>query len=155
MTLDERILEKLADWRPDSIRQALTLDDEPSGWRVHITADTVEKLGVRLSSLEVRRLRVLESIASLPQQAQQLASNITGLLEPLKVLEIDEERGIAQLRSVHPSRSGEESHYYEILRHADGSTFLHRYRVGIGRREAVEFCLTHEALAKLIRDIVR
>ena len=33
MTLDELLLQKLADWRPDKGRHTLDLSDEASGWK--------------------------------------------------------------------------------------------------------------------------
>jgi hypothetical protein len=152
MTLDALLLERLADWRPDSTRPALTVDHDASGWRVHVTADSVDTLGCRLRSLEVRRLRPLEDAPPLADQANRLAATVTGLLEPLKVLEIDGEHGIAQLRSTSPAKRDEALRYYEVLRHADGSTHLHRYQSNGSPREAIDFTLTHEALGKLVRD---
>ncbi|MGL4554560.1 MAG: hypothetical protein ACRC33_25635 [Gemmataceae bacterium] len=152
MTLDELLLERLADWRPDSTRPALTVDHDAAGWRVQLTADTVDSVGARLRALEVRRLRPLDEALPLADQAARLAATVTGLLEPLKVLELDAGRGVAQLRSTAPAKQGEALRYYEVLRHADGSTYLHRYQGGAGPRAAVDFTLTHDALAKLVRD---
>ncbi len=40
MTLNERLLEKLADWRPArGSRQILAVPDEGSGWAVSLTVD--------------------------------------------------------------------------------------------------------------------
>lgn len=151
MTLDEQLLERLADWRPDGTRSALPVEDAAAGWRVLLTADTVDSVGCKLHALEVRRLAPLENQAPLADQAGRLAATVTGLLEPLKVLEIDAEHGVAQLRSTSPAKRGEALRYYEVLRHADGTTLLQRYQAG-APREAVDFTLTHEALAKLVRD---
>lgn len=152
MTLDALLLERLADWRPDGTQPGLTVDHEATGWRVQLTADTVDSVGCRLRALEVRRLRPLADAPPLADQADRLAANVTGLLEPLRVVEIDGGRGVAQLRSTAPARQGEGLRYYELLRHADGSTYLNRYQGGEGPRRGTDFTLTHEALAKIVRD---
>jgi hypothetical protein len=155
MTLDELLLEKIANWRPDSTRPTLSVDDNESGWRVHLSADTVDQLGSRLHAVEVRRLRPLEESPPLAEQAAELASRVTGLLEPLRVVETDTSRGIAQLRSAAASTEQVGLRYYEVLRHADGTTSLHRYEANGGPRQAVPFTLTHEALAKFLRDVTQ
>lgn len=152
MTLENQLLEKLADWRPDGTRSTLVVDDHDAGWRVQLTGDATDTLGCRLRSLEVRRLRPLENAPALAEQAAGLASRVTGLLEPLRLVEVDGARHVAQLRSAAPTRSGEALRYYEVLRHADGTTTLSRYQAGTGPREAVDFTLTHEALGKIVRD---
>jgi hypothetical protein len=92
----------------------------------------------------------------LKDRAQQVAGRVTGLLEPLCVVEVDTEQGLAQLRSDRPGHWGDGQYYYEVLVRTDGSTQVHRYQApdrDQPRRQQVAFTLTHEALAKLVTDL--
>jgi hypothetical protein len=153
MTLDETLLQRLADWRPDSPRQTLTVEDA-GGWAVELTADRVETVGARLWEVALRRLVPLESPAPLAEQAGRIAARVTGLLEPLRLVERDAGLGLAQMRSCAPAARGEELAYYEVVRRADGATHVRRYLQGAGgKRQQVAFTLTLEALGKLVADL--
>jgi hypothetical protein len=154
MTLDALLLERVADWRPDSTRCPLVVDDHTSGWRVLLTLQTANSIGVQALAIEFQRLWPLQSSTPLSEQAEALAQRVTGLLEPLKLLEIDTGSQVAQLRSAKPAATPQGVRYYELLRHADGTTRLHRYQANGSRRESVEFTLTLDALAKLTRDVI-
>jgi hypothetical protein len=153
MTLDALLLQRLAETRSNNTPSPLLVDHDASGWRVQLSFSATDSIGVRLQSLELVRLRPLEMAPALEGQARSLAQRITGLLEPLQHLETDASAQVAQLRSVTPERTPQGFRYYEVLRHANGTTRLHRYQANGGRRESIEFTLTNEALAKLLRDL--
>src|SRR5262249_22519771 len=92
---------------------------------------------------------------SLSAWAERVAGRVTGLLEPLKVVEVDAERGEALLRSDQPTQRGEKLFYYEVLLQNTTAASVRRYRAlpGNGRREQVAFALTKEALAKFVADL--
>jgi len=120
-----------------------------------LSGERVDTLGCRLQDLLLSRLQPLTETAPLADQAARIARRVTGLLEPLRLVEIDAEHGIAQLRSDTPTERGGERAYYEVLRHADGTTGVARYQAPpAGRRHPVAFTLTHEALAKLVSDLI-
>jgi hypothetical protein len=103
----------------------------------------------------VRHLGNPARIPDLAVRAERVASRVTGLLEPLRSLEIDVDRGVGLLRSATPGRWGPGLSYYEILLEA-GAASVRRYQApgpGQERRRQVLFTLTHEALAKLVRDL--
>jgi hypothetical protein len=155
MTLAETLLQKLAKWRPDSDRQTLDVTHPESGWTASLQAGAVEALSCRLWELTVKPSQVA-SQADLATRAQQLADRVTGLLEPLRVVEVDAVQSLAQLRSQQPGHWGDGMFYYEVLLHADGTTQLRRYQApgkDQSRRQQVAFALTHEALAKLVTDL--
>ena len=84
-----------------------------------------------------------------------LARRVTGLLEPLRLIEVDAARAEALLRSEKPAARGDELYYYELLLRGEHSSTLRRYkatRTG-SRRETVPYALTHEAIAKLATDL--
>lgn len=152
MTLEELLLEKLADWRPDTGRQTLTVAAEGVG-RANLTAECNDAVGCRILELTVARE---QPVADLRGWADRLSARATGLLEPLRLLELDPAQDTALLRSQAPAKRGEELFYYEVSLKSKGEASVLRYhasRDGSHRREPVPFALTHEALAKLAQDI--
>jgi hypothetical protein len=155
MTLHETLLQNLAERRPHSDRQVLRLADE-AGWALDLALDRTEALGCQVWELGLRRPAPLADAAALRAWAERVAARATGLLEHLKLLELDGDRGVALLRSEEPAQRGEEVYYYELRLAQSGAADLRRYhgarRAG-ARREQVAFVLTHEALAKLAGDL--
>ena len=156
MTLDETVLQKLADWRPlRGSRQTLAVPDEGSGWAVTLVVDRHDELSSALWEIGLRRVAPARGQVTLQSWANGVASRVTGLLEPLRVLEIDVERNEALLRSNQPSRRSDDLFYYEVLLKGTRAAGVRRYQgnPGGGRREQVPFVLTHETLAKLVADL--
>jgi hypothetical protein len=159
MTLDETLLPKLADWRPagpgpHAFRAPLALP----GWSVSLTADRADTVGCLATELAVARPAgpAPASAAALTQRAVRIAGRVTGLLEPLKLIEVDATRSEALLRSDRPTARGDAVQYYELLLSGEHAATLRRYqapKAGPGKREAVPFALTHEAIAKLAADL--
>jgi hypothetical protein len=155
MSLNAILLEKLAKWRPDTERQTLDVADAASGWSAAVTAECVDGIGCRLWELTLRRSDPSPSV-DLKTRAEQVGQRVTGLLEPLCLLEVDEGRNVALLRSEQPGQRGDERFYYEVLLEGAGGAVLRRYqapRPAEPRRQQVAFTLTHEALAKLVGDL--
>jgi hypothetical protein len=155
MTLAETLLQKLAKWRPDSDRQTLDVTHPESGWAASLQAGPIEALGCRLWELTVKPSQPATHV-DLTARAEQVAGRVTGLLEPLRVVEVDANQGLAQLRSDQPGHWENGQFYYEILLHTDGTSQVRRYQApekDQPRRQQVAFTLTHEALAKLVTDL--
>ena len=155
MSLDVLLLEKLAKWRPDSARETLDVADAASGWSAVVTADCVDVVGVCLWELTVRRPAGAPAV-NLKERAEQTCRRVTGLLEPLTLVEVDAVRNQAQLRSEQPGQLGDDRFYYEVLLEGDGSSTVRRYQApgaDAPRRQQVSFTLTHEVLGKLVRDL--
>ncbi|MBI1913742.1 MAG: hypothetical protein HYS12_03150 [Planctomycetes bacterium] len=153
MTLDELLLQKLAEWRPDKGRQTLDVADAGSGWKAALATDCSDQVGCRVWELSLRHDK---SSADLRAWADRVAARTTGLLESLKLLELDSAQDTALLRSQAPARRGEALYYYEVLLHGRGEARVRRYqatRNGTKGREQIPFALTHEALAKLVHDL--
>jgi hypothetical protein len=157
MSLDETLLQKLADWQPAPGRQTLHVPDQGAGWGVTLTVDRADQLGCLVWELDARRTTPLANAdAALAPWADRVADRVTGLLEPLKVVEVDQPRRLAMLRSTTPVQRGEHVFYYELILSAAGTANLRRYQAqpqGNGRRDQVAFALTHEALAKVAADV--
>jgi hypothetical protein len=153
MSLESTLLEKLADYCPDG-RQPLVVPGEP--WAVTLTADRADQLGCLVWELALRRSAPPAGANPLQAWAERVAGRVTGLLEPLKLLEVDSLRDEALLRSEEPTPRGGKLFYYELLLKGRGEALLRRYHGahnGQARREQVAFAVTHEALAKLVADL--
>jgi len=154
MTIDEALLKDLTHWRPSGACSGLTMDHAVSGWQVNLSAERIDAIGCLLRDLTVSPLRPLLPRPPLAKQAGRIASRVTGLLESLRLVEVDESQDIAQLRSATPARCGADLFYYEVVCHAEGTTRVGRYQVpATGKRHPIPFTLTHEGLAKLVSDL--
>jgi len=160
MTLAETVLQKVADWRPaGDKRQALLIPDGGSGWAIEVQADRSDELGCRVWELTLRRNRKTEVVSeALQAWADRTARQVTGLLEALRVVEVDPLRNEALLRSATPSRRGEMVSYFEVLLRGTKSATVRRFRAYQEpghRREQITFPVTHESLAKLVTDLTQ
>lgn len=156
MSLNEAVLQKLADWSPPAGRQTLNLPGESSGWSLRLTADRHDELGTLVWELGLERSAAAPPAKNVADWAQHVGVRVTGLLEPLKVVEVDTVRDEALLRSQEPAHRGDKVFYYEVLLRGTRSALVRRYRAlaeGNGRREQVVFALTREALAKFVGDL--
>lgn len=157
MSLDGLLLEKLARWRPDG-RQTLEISDPESGWSAGVTADAVDVVGCRLWEVTLRHAGSAIPTGDLKTRADHVAGKVTGLLEPLRVVEVDEGRGEALLRSATPGRRGDAVCYSEVLLHIGGAASVRRFEGPHGeerRRLQVAYSLTHEALGRIVADLMR
>jgi hypothetical protein len=152
-TVAEALLQKLAKWRPEG-RQSLEVVHPESGWTVTVDAGHVEALGCRVWEVRLQRSSLVAA-ADLKGQAETVASRVTGLLEPLRLVEVDAAGGAALLRSAKAAAWGDGLFYYELVLGAD-SAMLRRYQAPgteSPHRQQVPFTLTHEVLAKLVTDL--
>jgi hypothetical protein len=160
MTLAETLLPKLGDWRPAGEgRHATAIALPDHGWTVHLTAERVDSLGSRLNQVELTRdIPVAEDTALLEAHARRAAGRVTGLLEPLRVVEVDAGRNTVLLRSDGPQKKADTVSYHEVRFLGRNRVTIERFQAAKGspaKRSAVAFTLTHEGLAKLVDDLVR
>ena len=151
MTLGETLLQKLDRWRPGG-RETLTAAAD--GWTAVVTADCADQVGCRLWEVALRPAQPLPA-ADPKARALAVAGRVTGLLEPLALVEADADRRTAQLRSAAPAVRGDDRLYYELLLEGNGAAMLRRHQTTrqAPRREQTAFTLTHDALAKLVDDL--
>jgi hypothetical protein len=157
MTLDAMLLQKLSEWKPGRGRQTLNLTDAASGWTVSLAADRCDELGCLVWELNLRRTVALVGgdAKILHAWGERAARRATGLLEALKLIEVDAQRDEAIVRSATPTQRSDDRLYYEALLTGSGTVCFRRYRGSIdgAKRDQVAFALTHEALAKLAVDL--
>ena len=153
-SLDETLLEKLAEWRFDNGPQTLAVPHAESGWTAAVQAECADRVGCRVWELKLTRPDVVSDVAGLKARAERVAGRVTGLLEPLRLVELDAGRETALLRSAAPQKRGDDLFYYEVELRA-GAAGVRRYQgsaAGAPRKQ-VGFSLTHEGLAKLAGDL--
>lgn len=156
MTLPESLLPKLSEWHPAGVgRHSLSVAAPEAGWTVHLTADKADTLSCLVWELTLARTADTPAGLTLKAWAEGIAARATGLLEPLKLVEVDDVRGEALLRSESPAKKGEGVAYYEVKLFGLNRATVRRFQASrtASGRDQVGFALTHEVLAKLAGDI--
>jgi hypothetical protein len=156
MKLSEKLLNRLADELPPG-RQILSVAEEgPGAWTVALTVDRADVVGCVVWEMVMRREGAEPwNALALKAQSERIAESVTGLLEPLKLLEVDHVRLEALLRSDGPTRRGEDVFFYEVKLHAGNIITLRRFHASTApgmQRDQVPFTLTHEAIACIVDD---
>jgi len=156
MNLSDTVLRNTAEWRlPAGGRTVLAVPDEGAGWAVAVTADRSDELGCLVWDITLRRTSA-PATAELQAWAERVAARTTGLIEPLKVVEVDAALNEALLRSGQPTQRGDAAFYYEVHLKGTGVATVCRFH-GFHQegkpRQQILFPLTHEALAKVVGDV--
>jgi hypothetical protein len=111
-------------------------------------------LSCRLWGIDARR--ETPTSGDLRAWADRIAQRVTGLLESLRVLEVDTTRDQALLRSDTPAARSVGVHYYEVALNGTNAVNLQRfqgYPNSAEKRTQLAFVVTHETLAKLLEDL--
>ena len=132
---------------------SLNLTVPPGSLRADLSAVDQVGCSFRELALDTDSLQGADT-RRLEQCASAIASRLTYLLEPLRVLEIDDQARIVQLRSVPPSRQGNLHSYYEVQVREGGSIVLRRFEAIRGRpRRHVDAHVTREVFTRLVHDL--
>jgi hypothetical protein len=156
MTLAEKLLPKLSEWQPAGVgRHTWSETVADPGWNIHLTADKADSLSCLVWELTLSRTGDVPAGLTLKDWAEGVVARVGGLMEDLKVYEVDATRDEAVLRSDAPTTRGERLAYYEVRLHGLTRAVVRRFQAGKATpgREQVAFALTHEVLAKLADDI--
>ena len=127
-----------------------------SGSRLRAALVAVDAIGCAFEEL-VLETPALQGARTdrLAQVAQGLADRITYLLEPLRILEVDDQARIVQMRSVPPSTQGTARAYYEVLVREGGAVSVRRFEALPGKpRRPIPAQVTREVFIRLARDLV-
>jgi hypothetical protein len=157
MSLAETIQQKLADKTPHTGRHEWSVATDGTGWSLHLTLDRQDELGCLVWEFTLYRTAAPAG-ETLHAWADRVVRQATGLLEQLKVLEIDPERNEALIRSEEPSKRKGKLSYYELLLEGTRKATLRRFQASAGgtaKRDQIAFALTNEGLAKLAHDLSR
>lgn len=138
--------------RPGTGRHNLVFHHEGAAFELDL--EKVDELACALHRVQVVPAATPKS--ELADRSHAIAERVTGLMEPLRVVEVDTPLGVAQLRSQAPATADADARaYYELLLEASGRATLRRFRAQADstHREPIPFTLTREALAKLLCDL--
>jgi hypothetical protein len=147
MTLENTLRQQLNSTEPGGIHF------QDAGWDVTLALDKRDSLSCSIKELTLTRA---EPCADVRAWATRLADRVTGLLEPLRVLEVDARLQKAILRSDVPSQRDGKACYYELTLTPTAAS-LKRFagdRVNGEPRQVIAFVLTHDAIVKVVGDIV-
>ena len=157
MTLAATLQEKLASWKPSGEgRHSWSETFADAGWTVHLAADHNDVVGALVWELTLARSTAAPAGLTLKAWAGRIADRVSGLMEDLKLIEVDNARQEAVLRSEDPTRKGDLALYYEVRLYGLSRAVVRRFQADTTagtRREQVSFAVTHEALAKLAGDV--
>ena len=156
MTLAEKLLPKLSEWVPAGDgRHSWSAAFPECGWTVQVAADKVDSLSALVWELSLTRTADAPAGLGLKDWAAAVADRVGGLMEDLKLYEVDTTRNEAVLRSDAPSKKGEKLAYYEIVLSGLDAAVVRRFTASkaVPVREQVAFALTHEILARLAGDV--
>jgi hypothetical protein len=154
MTLADIVRQKVAENPPRAGRHALLV--AAGGWSLNLTLDRKDELGCLVWELVLQRSGASPAEETLRSWAERIVRQATGLLESLKIIEIDDQRHEGLLRSSAPSQWKGKNSYYELLLQGTSRAWVRRYQAddaGTARRQQVAFALTYDALAKLAGDL--
>src|SRR4051812_3558441 len=87
--MSDTLLNNLGEWRPAGTGPHSFGHTLATGWTVSATVDAADTVGCRLTELAVTRPAKAATAAELTQWAVHTAGRVTGLLEPLKLIEVD------------------------------------------------------------------
>jgi hypothetical protein len=157
MTLKEKINQELtrladADLSSAAVRE---LHIQHDGTQLQCQIEALDRLGCAVEHLQVVSPALASaSLARLHEISQAVAAKLTYLLEPIAVIETDQEERSVQMRSSPPQREGRHSSYYELVA-GRGRLDLRRYCKEPGQsRTPVAAHLTREVLCRLAGDLV-
>jgi hypothetical protein len=151
MTLEKMLRQQLNNSKASGFHVSI------AGWDVTLVTDRQDSLSCALKELALGHAEPVRE--ELRAWADRVADRATGLLEPLRLVEIDGPLGKALLRSETPAVQDGKAFYYELVleRTQRSTATLRRYAgdpIGGDKRVSVAFVLTHDAIVKLAVDIV-
>ncbi len=93
------------------------------------------------------------SAEQLRATCSELSAKLTYLLEPLQIIECDEELSTVQMRSNPPQADQQARRYYELTA-TPSHLALRRFEKRPGQgREQIESVFTHEVAIRLVKDL--
>jgi hypothetical protein len=133
----------------------VTIEDSPNRLTLHLSS--LDTVGLAFSTMEYANTSRTElSSDALKEWADRLTKRVTYLMEPLKVVEVDDKGGEVQVRSQSPTPRADERGYYEMRLFRQVSLRMERFVFdgGARQRRPTDCRLTREVLERLADDIV-
>lgn len=155
MKLKENIYRQLSQLAGSTVDEPLlSLDVGVGQLKCQFTA--IDSMSCSFRNLELATNRLAgATLERLKELSDALARRLSYLLEPIGVVESDDEHCVVQMRSNPPQEGEGETSYYELLLRTGGTINLCRYQKIRGKaRQLVPATVTHEVLARLAADFV-
>ncbi|HEY2911534.1 MAG TPA: hypothetical protein VGI99_14880 [Gemmataceae bacterium] len=155
MNRAEKLLPKLSEWQPAGAgRHSWSTDLD--GWNLHLAVDRADSMSCLVWELTLSRTADAPAGLTLKAWAEGIVERVGGLMEDMKVYEIDPVADEAVLRSDSPSQRGATLAYYEVKLHGLRRAVVRRFTANTAKpgRDQSPFALTHEVMARLAEDIV-
>jgi hypothetical protein len=132
----------------------VTVEDSTSRLTLDLTA--LDTVGLAFTTLEFATTGRSEwSSDALKEWGERLTKRVTYLMEPLKVLEVNDQGGEVQLRSQNPTPRNDQKAYYEMRLFRQGKLRMERFAFDekARQRRQVPCNLTRETVERLADDI--
>ena len=155
MTIKTDIQRELKRIQAVTGRGLLQVDPEEGG-RIEADLVGVDAIGCAFQTLAYSTDKLAGAdLDHLKEISQTLTAKLTYLLEPIGVVEADQDRCAVQLRSSPPKKDEDATSYYELLVRRGGDISLSRYSKKTGQlRQIVPAHITREVLERLAEDFV-
>ena len=145
----------LSKWKPEG-KASLTMTLPESAWKLHVTAERCDEMSAQYWELRLQRDGE-DHEQTMDKWAEQVSGKQIGLLEILKTLEIDSDRGETLLRSEAPTKRNDSLFYYELVLQGNKAATLRRFKGNYeagSKREQMPFVLTHEVVEQLCQEVM-
>jgi hypothetical protein len=132
----------------------VTVEDNPSRLTMDLTS--LDTVGLAFATMEFANTSRSDwSSDALKEWGDRLTKRVTYLMEPLKVLEINDQGGEVQLRSQSPTPRADQKAYYEMRLFRQGKLRMERFAFDetTRQRRQIPCQLTRETLERLADDI--
>lgn len=158
MSLSQQIVDAL-DKLPADLATPRELHASSGPHRLTLFLRLASAIGVEVEALEFSIATpepADRSTESLRAWADRVANRVTYLMEPLVLLELDDEGGVAELRSQTPTARDGRRAFYEVRLNRQGTLRLRRlaFDEEDRRRQETPFQLSREVLERLADDLV-
>tara|TARA_B100000029_G_C17444449_1_gene912718 strand:- start:387 stop:872 length:486 start_codon:yes stop_codon:yes gene_type:complete len=137
----------------ESHPQTLTVNHQTDRFEAELVA--IDTMSCRVLTVRVVTQRFCNaSSVELRQTADQLASQLIYLLEPIAPIEVDEDHSTVQMRSNPPHRDGKGTEYFELLVSRTGLSLCRYHQPADGLRSIIATGLTREIVGRLASDFL-
>ena len=158
MTLQDKLQQELDRLLPmiagSAAPQQLTIDVGQGTLQCDLKA--IDAIGCSFFNFSFSTDRLANTAPEeLKRLSEMLAAKLHYLLEPIRLIEIEDGGNLLQLRSDPPQKNENSTSYYELLAKRGGEFTLCRYDKPIGSpRSVVPANVTREVLCRLATDFV-
>jgi len=152
MSLKDKIDSQLGRLSSQAGNGLLTVDTESGRLESELTA--VDAIACAFDRFELKTDRLANAtLDHLKKISDSLSSRLSYLLEPIALVESDQEHCVVQMRSNPPTKEDDATSYYELVVRRGGSLSLLRYSKSSGNaRQTVPANVTREVFQRLAAD---